>query len=205
MTVTELLGLILSVYPGATPEAMKGIKSAFYARLQRHEGANLQSAYDIVVGTFKPTTRQPFPIPGDFEKHLPETGLHLPGDAGPALDFKARNERALRLFTEWRAGQGMRGSNGVPQVLIALEAIARPLAFVEGWKENPRPLVLRAKDLKLAQHRAISIERRLRWGSPGRKADLWWEQISSIAEQWRIQTTREEWEENTNRATRAAA
>jgi hypothetical protein len=196
MTVFDLIARIIAAYPGATAEAMKTFAPVFHARLRQYEGAVLEDAATAVLGAFKPTTRQPFPIPADFEAHLPAGGLKLPA-GGPALDVKGHGDRTRRIMAEWRAAQGQRGTNGVREVLRALEFIAEPLASQKAWANDPEPLRLTKAQLKLAQHRAISQQRRIEHGPPGKDPDLWWEQVAGIAARWGIETTRDEWTTDT--------
>jgi len=198
MTVTDLLQAILNAYPGATPEALATFKPVFYARLQAFEGDKLKTAFEATLGEFKPTARQPFPICADFEAHLPKR-LDL-GSIGPALDVKGHGDRTRRIMAEWREAQGKRGAQGITEVLRALEFIAEPIASQQAWKgDNTPPLRLTAKQLRLAQHRAISQERNRQHGPimPSLKADHWWEQIEAIGRAWNIPMTPSEWESST--------
>lgn len=206
MTVIELLAAILKQYPGATTEALASFKGTFYKRLQPHEGERLRSAADEVFGTFKPKHAQPFPIPVDFEQHLPSLRLDL-GSVGPALDVNGHGDRTRRIMAEWREAQGKRGANGVLEVLRALEFIAEPIASQQAWKgDNTPPLRLTAKQLRLAQQRAISQERSRTHGPimPSLKADHWWEQIEAIGRNWNIPMNRAEWESKTKTQAEAA-
>jgi hypothetical protein len=192
MTVTELLDRILAAYPGANPEAMATYKPVFFARMRQHEGEKLEEAATAVFGVFKPTTRQPFPIPGDFEAHLPTNKLRLVS-SGPGLDVPGHSGKTRRIMAEWRLSQGNRGANGVRDVMRALEFIAEPLAAQKAWKDDPEPLRLTKAQLKIAQQRAISQQRRIDHGPPSKDPDVWWSQIDAVARGWGIETTREEW------------
>ncbi len=99
--------------------------------------------------------------------------------------------RRREILAEWKANQGERGAAGVPDVLRALEHIAS--LQVANVRDGDR-LRLGAKQLRLAQHRALSQARRVRHGEPPRSVDVWWEQIAEIAQQWGIETKREDWE-----------
>lgn len=193
MTVAELLERIAAAYSGATAEAMKTFKPVFYARLRKHEGDALETAANEVLGTFKPKFDQKFPIPADFEAHLPSGKLNLPKDAGPTLDVKGHGEKTRRIMAEWRGAQGARGAGGVTEVLRSLEFIAEPLAGMKAWRDDPEPLRLTKAQLKLAQSRAISQQRVKLHGPPGKDPDVWWEQIDAIARGWGVATTRDEW------------
>lgn len=192
MTVTDLLQRILDAYPGATAESMATFKPVFYARLRKHEGEVLEEAATEVLGTFKPTMRQPFPIPLDFEKHLP-SGPKVERGKVKSLDIDGHRRRKVEILAEWRSGQGNRAANGVREIMRALEFVAEPIADVMAWDEQPGQLLLKRSEVKTAYHRAISQQRRVLHGAPSSDANVWWDQISAIAAQWGIETTREEW------------
>lgn len=202
MTISELLKRIAAAYPGFDTKAAETWAPVFRARLDKHAGEALQDACVAVLAGFKPTTRQPFPIPFDFEAHLPGK-LDLPS-SGPSLDVKGHGERKRHLMAEWRSAQGERGAGGVPEVLRALEHIAGPIADAQAWTRSEAPLRLTKTQLRLAQHRAISQRRRVEYGPPGRDPEAWWEQIAGIAARWGIRTTREEWETTTPERRQAA-
>lgn len=187
MTVAELLEGIIAAYPGATPEALKTFKPVFYARLLKHEGDALAEAATAVLGSFRPTPRAPFPIPLDFEQHLPSARLEL-GRSGPQMDFAARRRRIEALLDDWREREGKPLSKGVSEVLAALEVVARSVAGLRAWREYPEPVVLSDDQVRLAQQRALSQER-LRLHRVGGN----WAQIERIAVEWGILALAEEW------------
>jgi len=114
--------------------------------------------------------------------------------------MSAQRHTARRLMDEWRAGQGKRAAQGIPELMRALEFIAQQVADGQSWKANPEPVSLTRKQVKTAWHRAISQRRRAEHGPPSKNADEWWEQISAIAERWGVKTTRDEWETATKTA-----
>jgi hypothetical protein len=75
--------------------------------------------------------------------------------------------------------------------------MARPIADVAGWKDNPEPLVLTRDQLKVAAQRAISQERRLRYGMMPGDRRVWWAQIDAVAQSWGLQITPEWWDSET--------
>src|SRR5690242_12936772 len=98
MTVAELLQLIIARFQGATPESLKAVKSSYYKRLEKHEGDLLADAWDAVVGEFKANYHNPFPLPADFEKHLPTGKLDLGPASGPRVDLAGHHDRKQRLI-----------------------------------------------------------------------------------------------------------
>lgn len=109
------------------------------------------------------------------------------------------------IMDEWRTEQGHRGSKGVLEVLRALEFIALPIAEVYARQTEHQPLRLTGKQLKLAQHRAISQKRRAEFGDMPADPDTWWGQIESIVARWGIATTRADWEATTKPDVQEAA
>lgn len=101
-------------------------------------------------------------------------------------------QRRRAIMAEWHAAQGERGAAGVPEVLHALEHIAR--LKIHTVPENGR-LRLSAKDLRQAQHIAISQRRRVehKGAEPPADPEVWWAQISEIAARWGIATHRADW------------
>lgn len=197
MTVDELLDKIARAFPAFNARALETWAPVFRANFEKHEGPALRNAFTEVLTSFQPGKgRGLHPIVADFVPHLPNGKLNLPS-SGPALDMKGHADRVRGLMAVWRAGQGLRGAKGVREVLRALEFIAEPIAAVRAWDETPEPIALTGKELRLAQHRAISQQRRIEHGPPPKNPDVWWEQIETIARGWGIETKREDWTTDT--------
>jgi len=193
VTVDELLRRILAAYPGATPEAMATFKPVFYARLKGREGPHLAEAATAVLASFKPTMRQPFPVPAQFEAEMPERVSSM-GKGGKKLDIPARNERMMRLLEQWWERQGDRASKGVPEVARALRHIASLHASFRSWSDNPAAIVLTVEELQQGRHRAISQQRRIEFGGvPPRSPEVFFDQVQQIASRWQISTRIEDW------------
>jgi len=185
--VKELLERIVVAYPGASPEAMRTFKPVFHARLGGREGPALAKAATEVLASFRPKYGQPFPIPADFEAALPD--LPRPRPAGRAIDLGRHAEQVGRLIDEWR-----RGVRARPEIRWAMEHIARGLAHDAAWRGDTRPIVLTAQQTRLAEQRALSLQRRVEHGPPEkltRKA--WWAQLAAIAARWNVAISTEEW------------
>jgi len=186
MTVTELLARIIAAYAGATTDAMKTFGPVFHARLGRHEGAHLAEAATEVLGSFKPTTRQPFPVPVDFEKHLPDTRLHLPETSGPAIDLAGHRQRKQQLVEDWQArqGDGIAARRGRMVAASCRYAVAL-LADVAAWKPEPGRIVLTAEQIQLAEDRVVSSERIAAHGAGALRAEdptMWQTQTDAVRE-----------------------
>lgn len=174
MTVTELLTAIQAAYPGASPEALKAFVPVYHARLRTHEGQRLADAATAVLGTFSATTRKPFPIPADFEAHLPSGKLHLPGGDGPAIDFAGHKRRQAEIIAAWQAGQGakIREARGV-YVWTHCWLEAKRLAREAAWPEQPSRVVLSAEQIQRCEDQVVSTARMTAHGaSVLRRGDL---------------------------------
>lgn len=180
MTVVELLNRIIDAYPGATPEAMQSFKSAFYGRLQRHEGPLLAEATDAVLGSFKPKYGQPFPIPADFEAHLPSGKLNLPSEGHSIRQaLKDRAERQKRAFSAWLQTQGVKIKQARPvAVYNACVMLAADLA-----KQSDR-VILKPEQITLCEERALSQARVQMFGALPRTSEAWQAQIEQVRASW---------------------
>lgn len=198
MTVNELLAKLAAAFPAFNAQATEAWAPVYRARLGRHEGPALTSAYAETLGRFTvKSSKALFPMPADFEEHLPTGKVNLGKDSGPKLDFDRRKRQADSLFANWKARQGTRAAKGNPALMRALEDMARPLADVAGWKENPEPLVLTKDQIRVAYQRAISMERRMRHGRMPYNRFHWWDQIKAVAADWGIELTPERWDDET--------
>ncbi len=112
----------------------------------------------------------------------------------PPIDWKKHGPKVRDLMQSWRAFQGNRAADGVKAMMQSLEFIAEPIANQQAFAEQPIPVVLTRKQVRLAQKRAISQQRRAEFGPPEQQTpDAWWEQIQTIAARWKIPATKEEW------------
>lgn len=185
MNVTDLIARIVSAYPGATQDAMKTFKPVFYARLQRHEGDKLEEAATAVLGSFKPKFGQPFPIPADFEAHLPSGKLDLgkgSGDAGPPIRqwLSDRDARRKRNFEDWANGQGAKIKANRPHaVYAACVLMATELAAKRGDR-----LVLSAEQITQCEEQALSRARVEMFGPPPKSEEAWRAQCAQVREVW---------------------
>jgi len=186
MTVSELLARIVAAYPGATPDAMKTFSPVFHARLGKHDGNLLADAATEVLGSFKPTTRQPFPVPADFEKHLPDGRLNLPATSGPAIDLASHRERNQQLVRDWqqRQGDGIVAKRGNLVAASCRYAVSL-MAEREAWKDQPARIKLTAEDIQLAEDRVVSSERIAAHGAGSLRSEdptMWQAQTDAVRE-----------------------
>lgn len=182
MTVSELLARIIAAYPGATQDAMKTFKPVFYARLQRHEGDKLEEAATAVLAAFRPKFGQPFPIPADFEAHLPSGRLDLGGNSGPPIRqlLADRDARRKRIHEEWMNGQGAKiKANRPHSVYSACNLMALDLAA-----HRRDRLVLSAEQITLCEEQALSRTRVEMFGPPPKSEEAWRAQCAQVRETW---------------------
>ncbi len=111
----------------------------------------------------------------------------------PGLNFHSHGETVRELMADWRQRQGHRAANGNINVLRTLEFIAEPIANVSAWEDGPAPVVLTVKQVRLAQQRAISLQRRIEHGTLPATNEAWWEQIQAVAARWGIPVKYEDW------------
>lgn len=182
MTVTELLNRLVALYPGATGDAMKAIKGAYHARLQRHEGDKLATAADEVFATFKPKFGQPFPIPVDFEAHLPSGRLDLGKEGGrPIRQWIAeRQERRKRVLADWDAGQGAKIKANRPHAVYS----ACNLMAIELAPNCGDRLVLTAEQITLCEEQALSRARVEMFGPPPKTEEAMQAQREQVRQAW---------------------
>lgn len=205
MTVEELLRRISAMYPGASPEALAGYKPVFLARLKHREGPHLEDAAITVFGSFKATSRSPFPIPAEFEAHLPAKVVGKAGTDGPPLDWEGRAKRYPSLLAEWSVKQGQPAAKGIPEVYLALRDLAEPLLLQAAWHRDARPVYLTRDQLRIARQRALSQRRLAEFGGMPKDPTAWWSQIDQIQQRWGITLTMGEWTEQKREQEASAA
>ena len=197
MTVDEVLSAIGQGFPAFNSKALGVWGPIFHSALGRREGEALARLHAEVLVEFSPTSRRiPYPVVSDYLAKVPDPHREASRAAGgKALDRHGHGDRKRRLMDDWRARQGMRISNGVPQVLSALESIAGDIANLAAWRSTePGPVTLNADEIRLGLHRAVSQERRDRFGPLHRVSDaLWWQQITDVSHGWGFEADWDDW------------
>ena len=185
MTVDELLKRILAAYPGASPEAMATYKAVFYARFKHREGDHLQAAADEVLATFRPKYDQKFPIPADFEGHMPKLHLVAAGEGGGAIraELEARDHRARRLFNEWHMRQGTKLKDARPHPVYAA-CLLMALELCGSVSNDDARVILTAEQIKLCEERALSQARLRLYGPLPASNEAWDAQIEQVRQGW---------------------
>ena len=184
MTVTELLACIMAVYAGATPEALKTFVPVFHKRFRAREGDHLQVAADEVFATFKAKYGQPFPIPADFEPHMPKLHHAGRGDGGSPIRaaMEARNARATRLHAAWLAEQGHK-IKAARHISVYGACVLMIMDICRVAHDRTQRVMLTADQIAECEMRALSSERAHRW-QPAKTNEEWDEQIEQIRAEW---------------------
>ena len=198
MTVTELIDRILTAYPGASPEAMATFRPVFQERFGRREGPHLEAAFNACLASFKPSYRQPFPVPLDIEQHMPIKAGRIGTPIRDVLNSRA--DRARGLITEWQAGQGAKIKAARAQPLYAA-CLLEVISVAKGSNVTVRSILLDPPHLARCYQNALSNERNRRYGRPERyTAEQWWAQIEEIAREWGLEITPAWWGQSTAEA-----
>lgn len=185
MTVTELLAAIQAAYPGATSEALRTFVPVFHKRLAHREGDKLQEAADEVFAVFRPKFGAPFPIPADFEKHLPSIAASKPtGSDGPPIRewLEARTNRSSALYADWVATQGRKIKEARHMSVYGACALA-VMRMCRKANERTRHVVLTAEQIGICEMRALTSERAHRY-QPCKTEEEWHYQLAEIRAGW---------------------
>ncbi len=185
MTVTELLASILKAYPGADADAMATFVPVFHKRFRAREGDSLQAAADEVFATFNATARKPFPIPADFEPHMPSLHRQMDdGAAGPPIRaaLEARALRVDRLHKAWLAEQGMK-IKAARHMSVYGACVLEVLDLCRRANDQTRRIILTVDQIVICEMRALTSERAHRW-PPAKTNEQWDEQIEQIRHDW---------------------
>ena len=181
MTVTELLNRIMAAYPGATNEAMQTFVPVFHARLRKHEGEKLETAATTVFAAFKPKYDHRFPLPADFETHLPSGRLDLSKIAGPSIreTLANRPNLAREAFSIWERTQGAKiRDNRSRAVYLACRYMASELTA------NGKRVTLTADQIRECDGRALSQDRVRMFGPVPKTEEAWLSQIEQVKSAW---------------------
>jgi hypothetical protein len=191
MTVAELLEKLGRAYGLFNANALETWAPVFRARLGRFEGDALRDAFTDTLSTFKPKSVAPFPVPLDFEQHLPER--QRDHDRKPPLDLEGHQRRKVELMTGWLVAQGLRASKDIQPLMWALTDVANRKAGVAAWNPACRTLLLTRDELMVALKCALSQERRRQFGPMPKSNEVWWSQIITVATAWGVVVDEAQW------------
>ena len=182
MTVTELLERIIAMYPGANPEAIRGFKPVFLGRLA-HREARLEEAANEVFATFQASAKKPFPIPADFEAHMPSLSNVKSEGHSIRQELDDRHQRAASLFSDWHARQGLKIRGARPFSVYAACLLEVQDRCRRASPETPR-IQLTPEEIEDCEQRAVTSERAHRAGPIPKNADVWQAQCDEIRNDW---------------------
>lgn len=184
MTVTELLAAIQGAYPGSTGDALRTFIPVFHKRFRAREGDSLQAAADEVFATFNATSRKPFPIPADFEPHMPNIHRQEDGKGGPPIRawLEARRIRVTRLYAAWFDDQGAKIKAARHQSVYGA-CVLEVMDLCHAATDQTRRIILSAEQIAKCEMRAASSERALRF-QPAKTNEVWDDQIAQVRASW---------------------
>ncbi len=183
MTVAELLASILRAYPGADEGAIATFKPVFYARFKHREGERLKAAAEEVFATFNATARKPFPIPNDFEEHMPRSHPTIAGEGPLRAALVAREARWRKLFGEWYQVQGVRLKGNRPQPVFDA-CILEAKDLCEKADERTARVILSAEQIRICEARALSQSRVRMFGALPKTNEAWDNQFEQVRQAW---------------------
>jgi len=180
MTVADLLARLAAAFPAFNARAVEAWAPVFRARFGHREGSALAEAYAETLGAFSVAkSKSLFPLPADFEAHLPSR-KPIRGDAAAIARLLAeRQARARRLFAAWHAAQGVRIKAARPPAVFAacvMEAIER----CRGATEATERVLLGDADIALCESRAVSAGRVHRFGRLPATNEEWRQQCQEV-------------------------
>ncbi len=180
MTVAELLARLAAAFPAFNARAVEAWAPVFRARFGHREGAALAEAYAETLGAFSVAkSKSLFPLPADFEAHLPSR-KPIRGDAAAiARMLVERHARARRLFGAWHASQGVKIKAARSQAVFAacvLEAMERCRRASEATER----VLLSESDIALCESRAVSAARVHRFGRLPATNEEWQSQCEEV-------------------------
>ncbi len=183
MTVDELLKRLAHSYSAFTAERVEHWGPVFRARFGHREGPKLEDAFTEVLATFQPKNTKPFPIPIDFEAHMPSLKNIKSAETPIRPLLEERHLRAQRLFDIWHSSQGLKIKGARPYPVYAscmLEAYARAKAA----RTDADFVRLSVEDIARCEQRAVTCERVHRFGALPRLPDVWEAQCAEIRADW---------------------
>lgn len=181
MKVDDVIEELTAAFPAFNSKSADVWAQAFRTRLRHHEGPALREAHVAVMAAFKPTGRQPFPLPADYDQHLPGHARVAAGAAGKSMkaELEARHSRAEWLFAGWWQNQGRKLQRALPRPVhdhCVLEA--QDLA-----RRAPEPLqelVLTQDQIDICASRALSQWRVAKFGRLPEHTEVWERQRAEI-------------------------
>lgn len=185
MTITELLDNLGAAFPAFNARALEAWASVYRARLGKHEGPRLAQAYVDTLSAFSVAkTKSLFPVPADFEPHLPMQSLKLAH--GTKLDLVGHRQRKTALFVQWWQMQGgrIREARGTRIAQACAWEVSR-MAHDAAWKAGAAAILLTVDQINICEGREVSSERMATFGPYAlRRPDptQWREQMAAARE-----------------------
>ena len=171
MTVDDLIMAMRKAFGLFDDAAEESWGPVFRRQLRQHEGKALNAAWLATMAAFKPSGRQVFPIPIDFETHLPKSPRKFDPKMGRKLDFDGHKARALELVDRWakRERPKIEESHGPIVAQRCLDEVRR-IAEGRAWHvpkdgEEPQWIELADEHVALCESAVVSSERNFLYGA----------------------------------------
>lgn len=171
MTVDDLILQMRKAFGLFDDAAEESWGPVFRRQFRQHEGKALNAAWLATMAGFKPSGRQVFPIPLDFEAHLPKATRKFDPKAGRKLDFEAHHARKAELVDRWARRQrvDIEQSHGLIIAQRCLDEVVR-LADGIAWREpkegeEPQWITLTDEVVALCEQAVVSSERNYLYGA----------------------------------------
>lgn len=195
MTITELLAKLGGAFPAFNAKAMEAWASVYRARLGKHEGPALAQAYVDTLSAFSVAkAKSLFPVPADFEPHLPMQSLKFPKDGEKKVDFVGHRLKKEALIAKWWEMQGNRISEARgPRIAGACAWAITKMA--QKHLPTTRELLLTVEQINICEEREVSSERMATFGPYALRRDnpaQWLEQMAAARETVRREVARPE-------------
>lgn len=170
MTVDDLLVAIRKAFALFDDDAQETWAPVFRRQLRQHEGKALNAAWLATMAGFKPSNRQVFPIPIDFEVHLPKATRTFDVRAGRKLDFEAHKARKAELIDRWARRERPKIEEAYGGIVAqrCLDEVTR-IADGRAWhqpkpSEEPDWIVLSDEHVALCESTVVASERNFVYG-----------------------------------------
>lgn len=185
MTIDELLRALTGAFPAFNAKALESWAPVFRARFTRHEGPTLKQAYVETLAAFSVAkSKALFPVPVDFEQHLPSNHPKVPEDGGSIRDALAQHaERKRRLFDAWTREQGARIKENRPFPVYAACIQAAMRACGQANTRTQRK-ALSAEQIAKCEQQALSAARVGMFGALPHTNEEWTAQIEQVRAGW---------------------
>lgn len=186
MTVDDLLVSLHKAFALFDDAAEDSWGPVFRRQLRPHEGKALGEAYIKTLAGFKANGKQVYPIPIDFESHLPKKSQTYKGK-GCKLDFEGHARRKLELVERWAKKERWKiERDRGPLVAQRCQDEVMRRAQIIAWrdfegKNDPEWIVLDDVEVDRCEAALVSSERNFIYGPRSMQAPDAYEWLEQTA------------------------